>query len=126
MPDVVDDDAHGPDVFEPDDFEWHDGNLLDLQLTGLAGERQDLRLTIEIYVERHPQAPRKRYVCVGSPLKRFLVSGDVARITRASGHGNINFARRDYTDDTEILTILLFGGMVEAEASSFEFTEADS
>ena len=126
MPDVVTDDAIAPDVFEPDDFEWHDGNLVDLQLTGVAGERQELRLTIDIYVDRTPEARRKRYVCVGSGLKRFLASGDVARITPASRHGNIDFARMDYTDDTEILTVLLFGGMIEAEASSFKFTETSS
>ena len=126
MPDVVDDDACEPQVFEPDDFEWHDGNLVDLHVTGLAGGRQEMRLTIDIYVERHPQAQRKRYVCVSSGLKRFLVSGNVARIADASHSGNIDFARRNWTDGTEILLVVLFGGMIEAEASSFEFTEIHS
>jgi hypothetical protein len=112
-------------AFDPDDFEWHDGNVVDLQLDGLAGRRQALRLTLDLFPSDDPQAVRKRYVCVGNGLSRFLASGDVSRLVKGNGSsaGNIDFARIDYTADTEILVLVMFGGMIEAEASTFEFTE---
>jgi hypothetical protein len=117
MPDGV------AEAIEPDDFEWHDGNLVDLQLLGLPGEQQELRLTLDIYVDRDPQTERKRFSCVGIGLRRYLASGDVGRISRASHSGNIEYARMNYTDESEILTVILFGGMIEVEATRFEFTE---
>ncbi len=116
-------------AFDPDDFEWHDGNVVDLQLGGFAGGRQELRLTIELFASDDPQAQRRRYICVGNALSRFLVHGDIRRIIDRSSSdsaGNIDFARMDYAADSEILVIVLFGGMIEAEASNFEFTEAPS
>ena len=121
MPDGV------ANTFEPDDFEWHDGNLVDLQLAGFVGEPRELRMTIDLYPSDDPQAQLQRYLCVGRGLSRFLVSGDMARITKHvspdSFAGNIDFARMDQSADTEILVVVLFGGMIEAEASTFEFTE---
>ena len=118
-------------TFDPDDFEWHDGNVVDLQLGSLAGgEAQELRLTVDLFPNDDPQARRKRYLCVGGGLSRFLISGHVARLMRrsdpSSSAGNIDFARMDYTENSEILVVVLFGGMIEAEALQFEFTEAHS
>jgi hypothetical protein len=88
-------------TFDPDDLEWYDGNVVDLQLGGLAGG-----------------------------LSRFLISGEVARVVRrsdpSSSAGNIDFARMDYAENGKILVVVLFGGMIEAEASQFKFTEAHS
>ena len=91
-------------TFEPDEFEWHDGNLIDLQLVGFVGEPRELRMTIDLYPSDDPQAQLKRYLCVGRGLSRFLVSGDVARITKHVSPASS-------------------AGKIEAEASTFEFTE---
>ena len=45
------------------------------------------------------------------------------RNSPGSSAGNIDFARMDYAADTEIQVVVMFGGMIEAEASTFEFTE---
>jgi hypothetical protein len=41
-----------------------------------------------------------------------------------SKSGNIDFMRVETGADTEILTVTLFGGVVEAEAQGFHLTEA--
>ena len=56
--------------------------------------------------------------------RRVLVSGDTQRIRKNSKSGNIDFMRVESGADTEILTVSLFGGTVEAEAQSFHLTEA--
>ena len=50
MPDGV------ANTFEPDDFDWHDGILVDLQLAGFVGEPRELRMTIDLYPSDDPQA----------------------------------------------------------------------
>ena len=55
--------------------------LVDLQLGGFGGERRELRLTSTSIPIDDPQAQRRRYLCVGNGLSRFLcASGDIPRI----------------------------------------------
>lgn len=106
------------------DIEWHDGVLVDIQLGKFAGKTQQLTLVVDLYPDRDPKSKRRRYVCVGSKLSRFLVSGDVARLLKNRGAGNIDHMRMDYTAKTEIIAVYLFGGMIEAEAASFRLTKS--
>ena len=105
------------------DIQWHDGVLVDIQLTGLAGKDQRLTLTVDLYPDRDPKAGRRRYVCVGKKISRFLMSGDVARLIKNRRPGNIDFMRMEFTAKSEILVVSLFGGTIEAEAASFKLTK---
>ena len=102
------------------DINWHDGVLVDIQLAGFAGQAQQLTLVVDLYPDRDPKAKRRRYVCVGRKLSRFLVSGDIARLIKNRRSGNIDFMRMEFTAKTEILALSLFGGTIEAEAASFQ------
>src|SRR5262249_20777690 len=106
------------------DIDWHDGNLVDVHVAGLPGAKQTIRLFLDLYPGEDVADRRKRYLCTGEGLKRILLSGETARIRKQSKSGNIDFMRVEIGDDTEILTVTLFGGVVEAEAQSFHLTEA--
>jgi len=106
------------------DIERHDGNLVDIHVAGLPGKKQTLRLFLDLYPDEDGGDRRKRYCCTGEDLRRILVSGDTSRIRKNSKSGNIDFMRIESGSDTEILTLSLFGGTVEAEAQSFHLTEA--
>jgi hypothetical protein len=105
------------------DIDWHDGNLVDVHVNGLAAKAQDVRLYLDLYPADDDGQERKRFCCVGKNLRRFLVSGDVARLGRNSKSGNIDFMRMEFTDDSEILILSLFGGVIEAEAAQFQMAE---
>ncbi|MGJ4941143.1 hypothetical protein ACQR1W_11280 [Bradyrhizobium sp. HKCCYLS1011] len=109
-----------------DDIDWHDGILIDVQVSGLAQESQELRLILDLYSGKSADSGRKRYLCTGMSLARFLLSGDVVRLLRNRSAGNIDFMRLHTTADTEILVVCMFGGMIEAEAASFRLTEIPS
>ena len=106
------------------DIDWHDGNLVDIHVAGLPGTKQTVRLFLDLYPDEEGANRRKRYLCTGEGLRRILVSGDTGRIHKHSKSGNIDFMRVETGADTEILTVTLFGGVVEAEAQSFHLTEA--
>jgi L-ascorbate metabolism protein UlaG (beta-lactamase superfamily) len=106
------------------DIDWHDGNLVDVHVAGLPGKKQTVRLFLDLYPDEEGADRRKRYLCTGEGLTRILFSGDTGRIHKHSKSGNIDFMRVESGSDTEILTVTLFGGVVEAEAQSFHLTEA--
>ena len=106
------------------DIDWHDGNLVDIHVAGLPGKRQTLRLFLDLYPDEEGVDRRKRYCCTGEGLRRVLFSGDTGRMRKQSKSGNIDFMRVESGADSEILTVTLFGGVVEAEAQSFHLTEA--
>jgi hypothetical protein len=106
------------------DIDWHDGNLVDIHVAGLPGTKQTIRLFLDLYPDEEGVDRRKRYCCTGEGLRRVLVSGDTRRIQKNSKSGNIDFMRVEPGADTEILTVTLFGGVIEAEAQSFHLTEA--
>jgi hypothetical protein len=106
------------------DIDWHDGNLVDIHVAGLPGSKQTVRLFLDLYPDEEGANRRKRYCCTGEGLRRILFSGDAPRILQHSKSGNIDFMRVETGAETEILTVTLFGGVVEAEARSFHLTEA--
>jgi hypothetical protein len=105
------------------DIDWHDGVLVDIRLSGFAEEAPELTLVVDLYPDRDSKSNRRRYFCVGSNLSRFLISGDVARLLKNRAAGNVHSMRMDFTASSEILIVDLFGGMIEAEATSFQLTE---
>jgi hypothetical protein len=106
------------------DIDWHDGVLVDIRLSGFAGDAQELALVVDLYPDSDPNSKRRRYLCVGRSLSRFVITGDVGRLLKHRDAGNICSMRMEFTADTEIFVIDFFGGMIEAEAASFQFTEA--
>jgi len=106
------------------DIDWHDGNLVDIHVAGLPGAKQTVRLFLDLYPDEEGADRRKRYLCTGEGLKRILFSADIGRIRKHGKSGNIDFMRVESGADTEILTVTLFGGVVEAEAQDFHLTEA--
>lgn len=108
------------------DVDWHDGVLVDISLSGFAGKAQDIAIVVDLYPDNDPNAKRRRYRCIGTKLSRFLLSGDVARFLKNRDAGNICSMRQEFTANSEILVIDLFGGMIEAEAASFELTETSA
>lgn len=106
------------------DIDWHDGNLVDVHVVGLPGAKQTVRLFVDLFPDEEGVDRRKRYLCTGDGLKRILFSGETGRIRKQSKSGNIDFMRIEPGPETEILTVTLFGGVVEAEAQSFHLTEA--
>jgi hypothetical protein len=105
------------------DIDWHDGNLVDIQVNGLSAKVQDIRLYLDLYPNDDGDGGRRRYCCTGRNLRRVLLSGDVARLVKHRSSGNIDFMRMEFTDETEILIVSLFGGVIEAEAVDFEMAE---
>jgi hypothetical protein len=108
------------------DFSWHDGVLVDLQLAGFGGEESEIRLILDLYPDADPQTKRRRYQCVGVGMVRFFVKGDMPKLIKNKGAGNIDFMQMSFTDTTEVVVLLLFGGMLEAEATTFTLTEMPS
>jgi hypothetical protein len=105
------------------DIDWHDGVLVDIKLSGFAGDVQELTLVVDLYPDKDPNSGRRRYLCIGEKISRFLLTGDIARLLKHRSAGNIYSMRMDYTKNDEILVVDLFGGMIEAEAVSFQFKE---
>jgi len=105
------------------DIDWHDGNLVDVHVGGLSAKGQDIRLYLDLYPSEDVDGARKRYCCTGRSLRRVLFSGDIPRLTRHSKSGNIDFIRMEFTGDSEILIVTLFGGFIEAEAAEFQLVE---
>ncbi len=105
------------------DIDWHDGNLVDIHVNGLSAKGQDVRLYLDLYPGDDVEGVRKRYCCLGRNLKRVLLSGDIPRLKKHSKSGNIDFMRMEFTDDSEILILSLFGGVIEAEAADFQLAE---
>lgn len=105
------------------DIDWHDGNLVDVHVNGLSAKGQDVRLYLDLYPGDDVDGVRKRYCCTGKSLRKILFSGDIPRLTRNSKSGNIDFMRMEFTDDSEILILSLFGGVIEAEAADFQLAE---
>ncbi len=105
------------------ELSWHDGNLVGIRINNLPGDVQELDLLFDLYTGRDT---RKRFRCVGAGLRRILFHGDMKRLNgRQETAGNVDFMRMDFTGDTEILVVSLFGGVIEAEAIEFQLTEAD-
>jgi hypothetical protein len=108
------------------DFNWHDGVLVDLQFAKFGSRRPELRLTVDLYPDADPKTRRRRYLCAGKGLSRFFVKGDIPQLVKNAGSGNIDVMRMDFTADTEVIVLLLFGGMIEAEAKAFTLAELKS
>jgi hypothetical protein len=106
------------------DIDWHDGNLVDIHIAGLPGVKQTVRLFLDLFPDEEGADRRRRYLCTGEGLRRVLISGDTGRLRKHGKSGNIDFMRVESGAETEILTVTLFGGVVEAEAQSFLLTEA--
>ena len=96
------------------EINWHDGILRDIRVSGMSGGRQRLDLLVDLYPDTDPKSARRRYRCIGGRLRRFLVSGEIGRLIKNAKSGNIDRMRMDYTADSEILAVLLFGGNIEA------------
>ena len=112
-------------LVEPDDINWHDGVLIDIQLSGFCGESQQIVLVADLYPDDDTNIPRKRYRCIGTGLRRYVVTGETARLIKNRAAGNIDFMRMDgrADGDGDVIVIMLFGGMIEAEAASFDLIE---
>jgi hypothetical protein len=52
-----------------------------------------------------------------------LFSGEASRIRKSSKSGNIDFMRIEEGQGGAILTVTLFGGVIEAEAVDFQLAE---
>jgi hypothetical protein len=115
-----------PERLVESDFNWHDGVLVDLQLAGFGGERGEIKLVVELYPDTDPQTRRRRYLCVGEGLSRFFVKGDIPKLVKNAKSGNIDWMPMDFTETTEVVVLLLFGGYIEAEASTFTLAELNS
>lgn len=105
------------------DIDWHDGNLVDVHVNGLSAKGQDIRLYLDLYPPDDEGGQRKRYCCTGKSVRRVLVSGDIPRLSKHAKSGNIDFMRMEFTDESEILILSLFGGVIEAEAADFQMAE---
>ena len=108
----------------PDEINWHDGVLVDLRLSGFEADEQEFALVVDLYPGGDNSAKRRRYHCIGTGVSRFVVSGDVGRLLKNRASGNIDLLRMEFTADTEILVVCLFGGTIEVEAGSFRLMES--
>lgn len=105
------------------DIDWHDGNLVDIHISGLPGTKQIIRLFLDLYPDDENADKRRRYCCTGEGLRRVLFSGETSRIRKSSKSGNIDFMRVEEGQGGAILTVTLFGGVIEAEAVDFQLAE---
>ena len=80
------------------EFNWRDGVPVDLQLTGSGGERPEIRLVADLYRDT-----------AGTQSSR-----------------NMDWMRLDFTEATETVVLLPFGGHLEAEAATSTLTEPNS
>lgn len=108
----------------PDEINWHDGVLVDLRLSGFAEGEQEFTLVVDLYPDDDGLAQRRRYHCIGTNVSRFVMSGDIGRLLKNRSPGNIDLLRMEFTADTEILVVCLFGGTIEVEARSFRLMES--
>jgi hypothetical protein len=108
------------------DFSWHDGVLVDLQFKDFGGNQPELRLTLDLYPDTDPQSARRRYLCIGSGVVRVFMKGDLPKLAERVEEGNIDWMRMDFTQTTEIVILLLFGGYMEIEAAAFTLAELNS
>ena len=104
---------------------WLDGVLVDLQFVDFSAAQPELRLTVDLYPDDDPKTERKRYLCASEGLSRFFMKGDIPQLVKNASSGNIDLMRIDFTTDTEIV-VLLFRGMLEAEAKAFTLAELSS
>jgi hypothetical protein len=51
---------------------------------------------------------------------------DMTKFAKAANSGNIDWMRMDFTDTTEVVVLLMFGGYLELEATTFTLTELNS
>ncbi len=65
-------------------------------------------------------------IASGTGVARFIMSGDIARLLKNRASGNIDLLRMEFTADTEILVVCLFGGTTEVEARSFRLMESST
>ena len=110
----------------PDEINWHDGVLVDLRFSGLEANEPEFTLVVDLYPNDDRSAMRRRYHCTGTGVARFIMSGDIARLLKNRASGNIDLLRMEFTADTEILVVCLFGGTIEVEARSFCLTESST
>jgi len=110
----------------PDEINWHDGVLVDLRFSGFEADKQEFELVVDLYPNDDGSAQRRRYHCIGTDVSRFIMSGDVARLLKNRASGNIDLLRMEFTADTEILVVCLFGGTIEVEARSFRLMESST
>jgi hypothetical protein len=115
-----------PEPLVETDFNWHDGVLVDLQFVNFGGERPGIQLTVDLYPDTDPHTERRRYRSVGAGLTRFVMNGDMTKFAKAANSGNIDWMRMDFTDTTEVVVLLMFGGYLELEATTFTLTELNS
>lgn len=54
------------------------------------------------------------------------MTGDIGRLIKNRSSGNIDLLRMEFTADTEILVVCLFGGTIEVEARSFRLMESST
>ncbi|MGY8667901.1 hypothetical protein Q3C01_36840 [Bradyrhizobium sp. UFLA05-109] len=108
----------------PDEINWHDGVLVDFRLSGFAADQQEFALVVDLYPDDDKSGQRRRFHCIGTNVTRFVANGDVGRLLKGRSSGNIDLLRMEFTADTEILVVCLFGGTIEVEANSFRLMEA--
>jgi hypothetical protein len=108
----------------PCEINWHDGVLVDLRLSGFTEGEQEFTLVVDLYPDAGRFSPRRRYHCIGTNVSRFVMSGDIGRLLKNRSSGNIDLLRMEFTADTEILVVCLFGGTIEVEAGSFRLMES--
>jgi hypothetical protein len=60
-------------------------------------------------------------LCVGKDLSKFSGKGDMPQMADDAMSGNIDFMRVDLAASTQVLVPILFGGMMEAEASTLRW-----
>jgi hypothetical protein len=78
---------------------------------------------LDLYPDDENADKRRRYCCTGEGLRRVLFSGEASRIRKSSKSGNIDFMRIEEGQGGAILTVTLFGGVIEAEAVDFQLAE---
>ena len=110
----------------PDEINWHDGVLVDLRFSGFQANEPEFSLVVDLYPNDDRSAERRRYHCIGTGVARFIMSGDIARLLKNRASGNIDLLRMEFTADTEILVVCLFGGTIEVEARSFRLMESST
>lgn len=98
-----------------DDLSWHDGRLAGWRFSASDARSAFVELSLWLYREQLHSAERRQVTlrCVGP--RRFLMSCDVAELKNNAGAGNIVDGLRK----GRLLRIVLTGGFIEVDASSF-------
>ena len=79
-----------PEPLVETDFNWHDGVVVDLQFVAFGGACPGIQLTVDLYPDTDPQSERRRYLCGGDGLTRFVMNGDTTKFAKAANSGNID------------------------------------